>query len=199
MSGDNDIFYHASNIGNLEELLPLSKMHGGDKPVCYFTPNKEYALFYLRDMEINHVTCGVDQNGIPVYHEQFPGQLAKIYGERSGYIYSCINEGPIKQGHTGGVWIATEPVKVLGSEFIGDVYAEIIEAERRGEVRVIRYEDLTGEKKNEITEMMKRSILKNGYLYAVTAKSLFYRNSFPTAWQAAESESAGKSGKEENV
>ena len=28
-----DIFYHASNIGGLDELFPLSKMHGGGQSV----------------------------------------------------------------------------------------------------------------------------------------------------------------------
>ncbi len=180
----NDIFYHASNIGGLDELFPLSKMHSGQQSVCYFTPNREYALFYLRDMEVNHVTCGVDANGIPVYHEQFPEQLAKIYGKRSGYIYSCINTDLIKQGHTAGVWISTEPVKVTGVEYIDDVYAEILKAENRGVVRIIRYEDLTEKKKNEINEMMKNSILKNNRLHSTTAKSLFYKENFPAAWQA---------------
>ena len=53
------------------------------------SPQQSYALFYFRDMEINHVTCGVDDDGIVVYHEQFPNQLAVIYGSRCGYIYTA--------------------------------------------------------------------------------------------------------------
>ena len=71
----NEIYYHASNIGNLTEIKPLSKLHGSGEAVAYFTPIRAYALFYLRDMEINHVTCGVNKDGVVVYHEQFPNQL----------------------------------------------------------------------------------------------------------------------------
>jgi hypothetical protein len=74
----SDIFYHASNIKNLRELLPLSTMHGGGEKVCYVTPVRAYALFYLRDMEINHVTCWVSGEGVVGYEEQFPNQLKTI-------------------------------------------------------------------------------------------------------------------------
>ncbi len=183
-----DIFYHASNISGLVELLPLSKMYGGEQKVCYFTPNREYALFYLRDMEINHVTCGIDANGIPVYHEQFPKQLVKIYGNRVGYLYSSASSDLINKGHTGGVWVATTPVRVDKVEYIADVYTEILKAEKKGAVRIIRYEGLSEEKKSEINEMMKTSILKNNRLHESTSKSLFYKENFPAAWQAAKDE-----------
>lgn len=179
-------FYHASNIGGLTELLPLSKIHGDNAQVCYFTPNRAYALFYLRDMEINHVTCSVDDNGVVVYHEQFPNQLAVIYGNRCGYIYTCDDHNKIKLGHTGGVWVATEPIKVLQTEFIYDVYGEIIKAEQSGTVKITRYENLSDEKKTEISEMMKRSILKNGLLYKDTEKSRFFKQYFTSSWEAAE-------------
>lgn len=186
INDNKNIFYHASNISGLKELLPLSKIHGENMHTCYFTPNKFYGLFYIRDMEINHVTCSIDENGIPTYHEQFPNQLYTIYKNRSGYIYSCMNDGLIKQGHTNGVWLATKPITVLKSEFIEDVYNEIIKAEKIGKIRVIRYEDLTDEKKDEITEMMKLYILKNGWLHYLTAKGLFFKTNFPISWQAAE-------------
>ena len=186
MNNNTSRFYHASNIGGLTELLPLSKMHGDNAKVCYLTPNRVYALFYLRDMEINHVTCSVDDDGIVVYHEQFPNQLSVIYGNRCGYIYACDDHSKIKLGHTGGVWVATELIDVLQTEFIDNVYDEIIKAEQSGKVQINRYEDLSDEKKVEISEMMKQSILKNGLLYKETVKSKFFKQHFPSSWKAAE-------------
>ncbi|MGI5899787.1 MAG: hypothetical protein ACOX8S_07705 [Christensenellales bacterium] len=188
MNEHSNEFYHASNIGGLKELHPLSKMHGGTETVCYFTPNKSYSLFYLRDMEINHVTCGIDESGIVVYHEQFPNQLAKIYNMRSGYIYSCSDNGMIKQGHTGGVWIATEPVSVEGFDFVDNVYNEILKVEQEGKVRVMRYGELMDKKRAEIVEMMKRLILKNNFLHINTTKSRFFEENFPASWHAAKRE-----------
>ncbi|MDR0287310.1 MAG: hypothetical protein LBI03_06380 [Clostridiales bacterium] len=71
----DELFYHASNIENLSELLPLSTMRGTGEKVCFFTTTRAYAFFYLRDMDINYVTCGVHDNGIVIYEEQFPNQL----------------------------------------------------------------------------------------------------------------------------
>ena len=88
----NDILYHASNIGNLTEIKPLSKLHASGETVAYFTPIRAYALFYLRDMEINHVTCSVNKDDVVVYHEQFSNQLKTLYQGRSGYLYICENK-----------------------------------------------------------------------------------------------------------
>ena len=169
-----NIFYHASNE-KFDEILPLSNNHGGDGTVSYFTCNRAYALFYIRDMNINHVTCGIDDNGIPVYYEQFPQQLKILYGGRSGYIYTAINNGEIVSGHTNGVWISTQPIKVTSASFIKDVYDEIIKAEGNGEVQIIRYEDLSEEKKLRTTEMICNSILKHKYISNDCAKSRFIK------------------------
>ena len=86
--------------------------------MCYFTSNRGVCTFYIRDMNINHVTCGIDEDGIPVYYEQFPQQLKILYGGRSGYIYTVINNGEIVSGHTNGVWISTQPIKSYFCQFI---------------------------------------------------------------------------------
>lgn len=180
-----NIFYHASNK-KLDELLPLSNNHGGDGTVCYFTSNRAYALFYIRDMNINHVTCGINEDGIPVYYEQFTQQLKVLYGGRSGYVYTVINNGEIVSGHTNGVWISTQPVKVTSASFIKNVYDEIITAESNGEIQIIRYENLSEEKKLHTIEMISNSIIKHKYISNDCAKSRFIRENFPEAWSMAE-------------
>ena len=183
-----DLFYHASNVGDLKELLPLSTAHGSGDKVCYFTPVRAYALFYLRDMVINHVTCGVSESGVTVYNEQFPDQLKTIYQGRSGYLYTCENDGGIITAHTNGVWAARQPIKVANTEFITDVYAEILKAERSGEIQVIRYESLSDEKKQEITLMMRDNIIKNDWLQSDSLKARFFKDNFPQSWELAEKE-----------
>jgi len=182
----NEILYHASNIGNLIEILPLSKLHGCSEMAAYFTPLKAYALFYLRDMEVNHVTCGVNKNGVVVYHEQFPNQLETLYYGRSGYLYMCENIN-MELAHTNGVWAAMQPVVVSKAEFISDVYTEILKAEKSGEIQVIRYNSLSDEKKQSFVEMMKTVILEHGYLASTSKKALFFKANFPESWKAAES------------
>ena len=182
----NDLFYHASNIGNLTELLPLSTVRMSGEKVCYFTSVRAYALFYFHDMEINHVTCGVSDAGIVIYHEQFPKQLETIYHGRSGYLYACENDDNMSIAHTNGIWAANKPVTVKTSEFVEDVYAEILKAEQSGEVQVIRYDSLSEEKKREIVDIMKNSIIRNNYLAVDTPKARFYAENFPQSWKDAE-------------
>jgi len=182
------IFYHASNNGNLKELLPLSTLHGSNEKVCYVTPLRAYALFYLRDMDINHVTCGVSKDSIVIYDEQFPNQLEKIYHGRSGYLYTCENGSQITAGHTKGVWVLRQPTKISAVEHIKDVYAEILEAENAGKVRVNRYSTLSDARKSEITEMMKNYIIERNFLVKDSPKARFFAENFPQAWELAHSE-----------
>lgn len=182
----NNIFYHASNIGNLKELLPLSTLHGNDEMVCYFTPIRAYALFYLRDMEINHVTCGITKDGLPIYHEQFECQLETLYHGRSGFIYVCENNNNLITSNTNGIWIAKESVTILCEEFIPDVYAEILKIEQSGVIQIIRYNTLSEEKKIEITDMMKNSIIKHDYVNKINSpKSQFFKTHFSRSWEIA--------------
>ena len=181
----NTTFYHASN-GGLKELLPLSNLRGNNEVVCYFTPVRAYALFYLRDMEVNHVTCGVQDNGTVVYHEQFPNQLEVTYKSRSGYLYACENNNNIIMAHTNGVYMAKQAIAPSGEEYIEDVYTEIMKAAEDSTVQIIRFESLSDEKKQEITAMMKGYILKSNLLTADTPKSRFFKINFPTAWENAE-------------
>jgi len=147
-------FYHASNIKDLNVLMPISQLHGSDDKVCYLTTVRAYALFYLRDMELDFVTCGMSGDGIVIYDEKFQGQLEALYRGRSGYLYVCENNGQIEMKRK-GIWASSSSVTVLNAEYIEDVYDAILEAERNGEAVIIRYESLSDEKKLENAEIMK--------------------------------------------
>ncbi|MDD4356665.1 MAG: hypothetical protein PHN98_05380, partial [Smithellaceae bacterium] len=62
------IFYHGSPIAGITELGTRSHTHDGTKTsAVYLTPNCAYALFYIRDLGINYVTCGVTEEGYILY------------------------------------------------------------------------------------------------------------------------------------
>ncbi|MCL2363403.1 MAG: hypothetical protein FWC71_01930 [Defluviitaleaceae bacterium] len=184
----SEVYYHASNIYNLAEILPLSKLHGSEEQVAYFTPFRAYAIFYLRDMEINHVTCGVNQNGVVIYHEQFPDQLEILYCNRSGYLYICENRN-MELAHTNGVWVAYQPVIISRVDFVEDVYADILKAEQAGEVQIIRYNSLSDEKKQSYIDMMESEIANNGYIMSNSKKASFFKDNFPESWRAVKNNS----------
>jgi len=189
------IFYHASNIGNLKEILPLSKDKDSGEKVAYFTPLRAYALFYLRDMEVNHVSAGMVSDSKIISHEFFQDQLRILYQGRSGYIYACENDDNITLAHTIGIWLAKEPIGVTATEYIDDVYEHIMQEVAAGTVELIRYESLSEEKKQEVTEVTKKDILANNFLTTDSAKSRFWAKHYPQAWELAEAEKADKNRK----
>ena len=181
------VFYHASNLGDLRQLLPLSAMHGSGEKVCFVTSNRAYALFYLRDMDINYVTCGVSGEGIVLYEEQFLNQLETIYQGRSGYLYTCADNSLVEVGHTRGVWVLKQPAEISNVEFIKDVYAEILQAERDGKVAISRFDAHSDEKRAQITKSVAEYIVKNDFLTSDSPKARFFAKNFPQAWELAES------------
>ena len=70
----------------------------------------------------------------------------------------------------------------MEQEYIADVYAEILNAEARGEVQIIRYESLSDEKKQEIIVMMENYIIKHGFLNSSSPKAEFMKMNFPQSW-----------------
>lgn len=178
------VLYHGNSVCGIEELNPCSAAHDDPtSPVVYLTPNRAYALFYIRDREINYVTCGVTAEGYIRYDERFPEQLETLYKGMSGYLYRCKDNGALEPTSTRGVWLSKKPVEIESCEFIPDVYSEILKYEKSGDVKVIRYETLSDGEKHEVYKMIVRSLYKSGLTNVRSKKSDFYRKHFPEAWE----------------
>jgi len=171
-------YYHGSPVAGIQALAPPP---GG---VIYLTNCRAYALFYIRNLEVNHVTCGVARDGAVEYDEQFPGQLRAHYAGRGGWLYACDGED-FTQGHSPWIVKADRAVNVASADYIPDAHEAIAREIEVGAVRVKRYEDKTQAQKRDITEMTAWVILRDGYLEAGTPKSRFYERSFPEAWALA--------------
>jgi len=79
------LLYHGSAAGGLTRLT--------GQPCVYLTPYPCYALCYIRDPNVNYVTCGVDKDGVVRYDENFPEQLRTLYVGRSGWVHRCGGGG----------------------------------------------------------------------------------------------------------
>lgn len=88
------LLYHGSAAGGLTRLT--------GQPCVYLTPYPCYALCYIRDPNVNYVTCGVDKDGVVRYDVNFPEQLRTLYVGRSGWLYRCGEGGgaPIQTSQT---------------------------------------------------------------------------------------------------
>lgn len=177
--------YHGSTVSGLEVLRPVSRDAQG-RPVLFLTDSFPYSLFYLRDREIDFVTCGVGQDGIVRYDEKFPDQLKRMYQGRAGYVYET--EGPAQPGRCPWIWLGREEARVTGVRFIPDAYEAIREEMEKGTVSVLFYEELTEEQKR-INHAGVCHYLRHFPLNP--AQEIFYRQNFPQAWQECGYISAG--------
>lgn len=170
--------YHGTTVGGLKTLS--AKSRNKDKtPVLYLTDNWSYSLFYIRDREIDFVTCGVDTDGIVHYDEKFQNQLKALYKGMTGYIYEV--EADAQPTKTNGIYVTLGDAKVLRQIPIADAYDVIQEEIHKGNVSFVPFEALTEEQRELNREGMRR-LLRSGHNLSVTKKEFLHLH-FPEEWQ----------------
>jgi len=172
--------YHGTAVSGLRTLMPVPSS------VVHLTPSRAYALFYIMDKDVGWVTCGVKENGVVRYEEQFPNQMEILYRNARGSLYTAAADDGMKMAGK-AIWTSTRPVAVLAEEHIADVYAALLAEERAGCIAVNRYADATDERKRDIRDMMVHYIYKHDLAAQTTKKTRFIRDNFPAAWAEAAS------------
>lgn len=171
--------FHGTTAAGID-ILRVNSRDGEGCPVLYLTDNLPYSLFYIRDRELDFVTCGVGQDGIVRYDEKIPGQLKLLYRGRAGYVYEV--EASAEPGKVPGIWLCREAAKVTAVRYIPDVYEAIWAEIGRGTVEFLPYERLTPEQKAHnyagAVDYLRRFPVN-------TAQEAFYRKYFPQAWEEA--------------
>lgn len=164
------MYYHASPVGGIKELLPKASNH--DVPLVYFSKKRENVLVYLsnaiekycRETGFSHSgrwtkwgPYGFDPDGRQRLEEYYPNALESTYRSVSGYIYyaESVSESdfPIQIPDT----VASKaPVKVDGAEWIPDALEAILQAERDGLIRILRYEEMSEKTRVWLEETIRR-------------------------------------------
>lgn len=151
------MYYHASQTGDIKVLEPRISNH--NIPLIYFSEKRENVLVYLsnaiekycKESGFVHngkwhkwASYGFDSDGILVLDEYYPNATEDTYKGVSGYIYSaenvCVNEESI---NINNAVTSSLPVPVSGVEFIEDAYAELIDAEKAGLIKIRRHEEMS--------------------------------------------------------
>lgn len=151
------MFYHASNIKGITVLEPHISNH--HIPLIYFSKKRENVLVYLSNaiqkycLDKNFQYTGIwkkwasygfDPDGIQRIEEYYPNALYETYKGVSGYIYTADHVDDCGfQARIPDAVTTEKPVKVSGCAFIKDAYEEILEAEKQGRVRIVRYAELS--------------------------------------------------------
>ncbi len=167
------MYYHASQTKGIKELVPHISSH--NKPLIYFSEKRENVLVYLSNAiekfcKENSFKCvgawnkwasyGFDSNGIQIIQEYYPNALEETYKGVSGYIY-CVQDikNITKQGDIPFAYIASDNVKVDNEETIKDAYEAILEEEKKGTIKIVRYEEFIKTKKDWLYKMINKEYL----------------------------------------
>lgn len=149
------MFFHASNIANIKELLPGVSMHG--ESLVYLTKKRENSLVYLsnavekycKEIGYSHkgkyykwCSYGFGQDGLLELQEYWPDAAADTYAGVKGYVYS-VQQAPQAEDMKDIPHAVTSKVSVpvYGCEHIEDAYGALLKAEEQGLIRIRRYKD----------------------------------------------------------
>lgn len=180
--------YHGSTRENIKALNAVSKdHHSTDNRVAYLTSSRTYALFYIRDIEVDYVTCGVNKSGIIVYDEHFPNQLECLYRGVKGYVYHFNSDSHFEETAKRTVWVTRNPVHVMAVEKIDNVYEALLMEAQKGHIKINHYEGWTSEKKKDIHEMMVYSLFKKDFKSLSLKSASFFKKNFEEAYAFVES------------
>ncbi len=172
--------FHATTIAGLDILRANSRDREGN-PVLYLTDNVPYSLFYIRDREIDFVTCGVREGGTVHYDEKFPNQLETLYRGMSGWIYEVDTDAV--RTKINGIYVVHNDVVVLNKMYIPDVLKAIWDETEKDKVYILPYADLSAEQKRINQDGMVQWFLSDRNMNS--RKKKFLRKHFPEAWEEA--------------
>ena len=184
-------YYHGSCTPGIMELEARSMLHNTAEKVVYLTDNIPYALFYLWDSEHNgcsvkHVT-GWTKNDTAYYEEQFPDQLKTFYQGVSGYLYCIPDSADIKavENRTNMFYCSMNAI-VTEAIYIPDVYEELLKYEADEKLVVLRYNEQSAERQNELVDFIAKGIIHDKFYVENESQEVFMKKPFPKSWEKAE-------------
>ena len=185
------IYYHGSAIAELTELQPLSKLHQSENRVVYLSSTLPYVLFYIWDTEktgsSHQWVTGWLKDGVAYYEEQFPGQLRAFYEGVRGYVYSVMPSDSIQSmPQREDLFYSSDPLTVYRTQEIPDVYQTLLQYEREDRFKLLRFEDATPEKQEELIDRIASYICENKLTEQNNEHSRFMRKYFVDAWRRAQ-------------
>ena len=150
------LLYHGSSTAGITTLRPGLSNH--DKAYVYLTDCPTLALFYAYNAvgrPGGFFTYWFDKEGMLHYDEYFPDQTRRLYEGHSGWLYTAEPDGVTQLDKMTWVYLSETEVPVTQAEYIPDLYAAMLHAERECRLLLHRYEDIP-EKQREIHRRIAR-------------------------------------------
>ncbi len=179
-----DTLYHVSPTPGLTVLKPgVTKYFGKPKQVC-LTASLPMALLYgVKHFEY---TYGYTKAGEIYYEEYFPGALEELYRGRSASLYLCRLRADMEPTAIPNEFVTAGEVPVEEERPIPDVLAALLEQERLGALKIVRWDELGGDRRRWIVRAEAATIREKGLLARPDDPFARYlREKYPESWALA--------------
>lgn len=175
--------YHCSPTASLKILQPnTTKYFDKPKQVC-LTASLPMALMYgVKHFEY---TYGYTKTQEIYYQEYFPNALEEIYRGKRASLYCCARREDMSATQIPNEYVTAWPVPVAEETVIPDVYKALLEQERLGTLKIIRWSELTNRRRQWIVQAEMETILEKNLLYQDTDFAHYIRDKYPESWELA--------------
>lgn len=180
------LVYHCSPTAGIRVLEPnVTKYFGKPRQVC-LTTSLPMALFY----GISHFeyTYGYTKEGAIYYMEYFPDALEKLYRGKAASLYRCVRLPDMEETAIPNELVTAVPVPVAEEMAVPDVWEALLEQERLGALRIIRWPEVNRENRDWILRAERDTIVEKGLLHVDTAFARYMRETYPESWALAAKE-----------
>lgn len=178
--------YHASPTAGLTVLKPsVTAYFGKPRQVCLAALRPMALLYGIRHFEY---TYGYTRDGDLYYEEYFPGALEELYRGKGASLYRCSWREGMEKTQIPNEYVSAAEVPVEEEVPIPDVYEALLEEERLGTIRIVRWPEVTEKTRRRIVEAERETILENKLLGTDTAMARYLREKYPESWALAQKE-----------
>ena len=178
-----DALYHCSPAPGLTVLRPsVTKYFDKPRQVC-LTSSLPMALMYgVKHFEY---TYGYTRDRQLYYEEYFPGALEEIYRGKAASLYCCAFREDMEATVIPNEYVTAIEVPVLEETPVPDVYEALLEQERLGALRIVRWADVPENRRAWIVQTARDTILEKGLLGKDTPFARYMREKYPAGWSMA--------------
>lgn len=176
--------YHCSPTPGLTVLRPsVSKYFGKPKQVC-LTSSLPMALLY--GIKHYEYTYGYTKDGEIYYEEYFPCALEELYRGKGAFLYTCALRAGMEPTAIPNEYVTRSEVPVESEQVIPDVLEALLEQERLGALRIVRWPDLSEAARRWVEQAEADVIREQGLLSCPeTPFSSYMREKYPESWALA--------------
>lgn len=177
--------YHCSPTAGLTVLRPsVTKYFGKPRQVC-LTASLPMALLYgIKHFEYSY---GYTRDGRLYYEEYFPDALEELYRGKAASLYTCASRPDMETTPIPNEYVTQGEVPVESEQAIPDVLAALLEQERLGALKIVRWAELSGERRKWVLEAEADTIIEKGLLDQPDSDfARFMREKYPESWKQAQ-------------